>query len=90
MQYLLYPEKKLYICTLFPKNDNLIKIQRIWHPSLKKPISNDIKIYRDKNVIFLTGANMAGKSTLMKSFGIAIYLSHMGFPIAAKNTTISL
>jgi len=33
---------------------------------------------------------MAGKSTFMKSFGIAVYLSHMGFPIAAKNMTISL
>lgn len=28
---------------------------------------------------------MAGKSTLMKSFGIAVYMAHMGFPIAAKN-----
>ncbi|TKB95230.1 hypothetical protein FA046_16625 [Pedobacter cryophilus] len=33
---------------------------------------------------------MAGKSTFMKSFGIAIYLSHMGFPIAAKNMAISV
>ncbi len=28
---------------------------------------------------------MAGKSTLMKSFGVSIYLAHMGFPIAAKS-----
>ena len=27
---------------------------------------------------------MAGKSTLMKSFSIAVYLAHMGFPVAAK------
>lgn len=26
---------------------------------------------------------MAGKSTLMKSFGIAVYMAHMGFPVAA-------
>jgi DNA mismatch repair ATPase MutS len=28
---------------------------------------------------------MAGKSTLMKSIGIALYLGHMGFPVAAKD-----
>src|SRR5690606_32753041 len=43
-----------------------------------------------KNVVFLTGANMAGKSTFMKSFGIAIYLAHMGFPVPATEMTFSV
>ena len=34
-------------------------------------------------MIFLTGANMAGKSTLMKSIGIAVFLAHVGFPVPA-------
>ncbi len=42
------------------------------------------------NVIFLTGANMAGKSTLMKSIGIGMYLAHMGFPVAAKSFDFSV
>lgn len=33
---------------------------------------------------------MAGKSTLMKSFGISIYLAHMGFPIAASHMEFSV
>ena len=33
---------------------------------------------------------MAGKSTFMKSFGIAIYLAHMGFPVAAESMTFSV
>lgn len=33
---------------------------------------------------------MAGKSTLMKSFGVAIYLAHMGFPVAAKAMTFAV
>jgi DNA mismatch repair ATPase MutS len=44
----------------------------------------------DSNVLFLTGANMAGKSTLMKSFGIAVYLAHMGFPVAAAEMEFSV
>jgi len=27
------------------------------------------------NIVFLTGANMAGKSTFMKSLGIALFLA---------------
>lgn len=33
---------------------------------------------------------MAGKSTLMKSFSIAIYLAHMGFPVAANGMEFSV
>jgi DNA mismatch repair ATPase MutS len=33
---------------------------------------------------------MAGKSTFMKSFGIAVYLAHMGFPVAARNLEFSV
>jgi DNA mismatch repair ATPase MutS len=39
--------------------------------------------------MFLTGANMAGKSTIMKTTGVAVYLAHMGFPVAARDMRFS-
>lgn len=75
---------------VLPKEENLIQLEEVWHPWVKKAVANTINIDRFKNVVFLTGANMAGKSTFMKSFGIAIYLAHMGFPIPAKQMTISV
>ena len=33
---------------------------------------------------------MAGKSTFMKSLGIALYLGHMGFPVAAAEMSFSV
>ncbi len=33
---------------------------------------------------------MAGKSTFMKSFGIAVYLAHMGFPVPAAGMKFSV
>lgn len=57
----------------------------VHHPRIDGAISNDVDVTVDKNVFFLTGANMAGKSTLMKSFGIAVYVAHMGFPVAATS-----
>jgi DNA mismatch repair ATPase MutS len=67
-----------------PAKDNLLRVNGLTHPTLKKAVGNDVLLERTRNVIFLTGANMAGKSTLMKSLGIAVYLAHMGFPVSAK------
>jgi DNA mismatch repair ATPase MutS len=57
----------------------------IFHPFLAKPIGNDITVDQNSNVIFLTGANMAGKSTFMKTFAIAVFLAHVGLPVPAES-----
>ncbi len=54
------------------------------------PYANDLQITPDSNIIFLTGANMAGKSTFMKSLGIALYLAHTGLPVAASEMEFSV
>jgi DNA mismatch repair protein MutS len=73
-----------------PKECNELSIQKLYHPAVDNAIGNNLSLDVNCNVIFLTGANMAGKSTLMKSFGIAIYLAHMGFPVAASNMRFSV
>jgi Mismatch repair ATPase (MutS family) len=62
------------------ENMNIIGLR---HPAIRDAVDNTVCFSECENMIFLTGANMAGKSTLMKSVGIALYLAHMGFPIAA-------
>jgi len=64
--------------------DNILRIEGVYHPHLTSPVPNTIQVDRNSNVIFLTGANMAGKSTFMKTFGIALFLAHMGFPVPAE------
>lgn len=61
-----------------------VKIDGLYHPLLASPVDNDVEVGTDKNILFVTGANMAGKSTFMKAFGIAVYLAHMGFPVPAS------
>ena len=60
------------------------------HPAINGAIANDIEMKDGSNVIFLTGANMAGKSTWMKSIAINMYLAHIGFPVAAKSMEFSV
>jgi DNA mismatch repair protein MutS len=62
---------------------NVLKIDSFFHPFLKHPVPNSLSITPQNSLIFLTGANMAGKSTFMKALGICIYLAHTGFPVPA-------
>ena len=63
----------------------VLDVQDLRHPSLKQAVPNHLRFDTAGNTLFLTGANMAGKSTLMKSAGIAVYLAHMGFPLACSS-----
>ncbi|MDR6943064.1 MutS-related protein [Mucilaginibacter pocheonensis] len=66
-----------------------LAIKGLFHPFIADPKSNDIEFNTDKNVCFITGTNMAGKSSLLKAIGIAIYLSQIGFPVPAKSMVTS-
>jgi DNA mismatch repair ATPase MutS len=76
--------------TAYPSSDQFLKAEELQHPTLKKAVGNEISLDQKGNVVFLTGANMAGKSTLMKTVGVSFYLAHMGFPIAAKQMDFSV
>lgn len=75
--------KNLYCAKAYQDSETLFEVKNLRHPRIENAVGNDFIISKDKNLFFLTGANMAGKSTLMKSFGIAVYMAHMGFPVAA-------
>lgn len=78
-------EEKGYTFPVATSNaENLLAVKAIFHPLVKGAVANDLEVTKEGNVLFLTGANMAGKSTFMKSVSIALFLAHMGFPVAAK------
>lgn len=67
-----------------------IEATGLYHPLLQVPVSYDIDMSRDKNFLFLTGANMAGKSTFIKAVGVNVYLAHIGMGVPAKKMQLSL
>mgnify|MGYP000335274684 CR=1 FL=1 len=75
--------------TALPKEDYIIRVDDCRHPGLEKAVANSVSLQLNSNVLFLTGANMAGKSTFMKSFSICVYLAHMGFPVPASAMSFS-
>ncbi len=74
----------------FTNKPNCFYAQGVFHPFLDNPISNDFGFVADRNICFLTGPNMAGKSTFLKAVSISIYLSHLGFPVPAKSMKTSM
>ncbi|WP_255430987.1 hypothetical protein [Pedobacter sp. N36a] len=83
-------ENDFVYATALPGDQMVLNMQAFRHPGLRNGIANNLHLTKDRNVLFLTGANMAGKSTFMKSMGIAVYLAHMGFPVAAKSMVFSV
>lgn len=73
-----------------PREKNMFSATELRHPAIDGAVGNNIEMKDGSNVIFLTGANMAGKSTWMKSIGINMYLAQIGFPVAARSMEFSI
>ena len=60
------------------------------HPLLHRNIvvKNDICIKDSPNLLIVTGANMAGKSTYLRTIGINFLLSCIGAPVCAEKLTV--
>ncbi len=72
---------------VFPKINKklqLIKATNLGHPLLKRSqrINNDFTI-EDQQFFIITGANMAGKSTFLRTVSLSIVMANIGLPVCA-------
>mgnify|MGYP001597844085 FL=1 len=67
-----------------------VKANGLFHILLPEPVAYDVELSPKTNFLFLTGANMAGKSTFIKSVGVATYLAHVGMGVPAKQMQLSV
>jgi DNA mismatch repair ATPase MutS len=67
-----------------------IAAEGLYHILLQTPVGYHLEMSHENNFIFLTGANMAGKSTFIKSVGLAVYLAHIGMAVPAKSMELTL
>jgi DNA mismatch repair ATPase MutS len=72
------------------KQDAIMKAVGLGHPLLnsEKRIDNDFKIY-DQEFFIVTGANMAGKSTFLRTVSLSIVMANVGLPVCAKSCIYS-
>ncbi len=80
---------KLQMPTFIDNDLPQLEAENLYHLMLEEPISYNVQLNPSKNFLFLTGANMAGKSTFIKACGTAVYLAHTGMGVPATKMKLS-
>lgn len=55
------------------------------HPLVESAVANPVELDQQRRVLFLTGPNMAGKTTYLRAFATALYLAHLGMGVPARS-----
>jgi DNA mismatch repair ATPase MutS len=84
--------QKLGLC--FPEfvdqQEPLVEAHKLYHILLSTPTPYDVELNPGNNFLFLTGANMAGKSTFIKAVGSTVFLAHLGMGVPAESMRLTL
>jgi len=69
------------------ESDLIVQTTAMGHPLINESecIANDILIGKDRSIVIITGANMAGKSTFLRSMGVNLILALNGAVVCAKS-----
>lgn len=68
-----YLEEVKYYCIPVFNNENKISFDKLYHPLLKGAISNSLNDIQKS--VLITGSNMSGKTTFIKTLGVNIILA---------------
>ena len=68
-----------------------LSAQEIGHPLIadETRVNNDFTLTGTAKIGLVTGSNMAGKSTFLRSLGVNIVLAQMGAPVCAQSLVLS-
>lgn len=74
----------------FPEISNtgvIVKAQNLRHPLMKEErcVPNPVNIEKIASFVVITGANMAGKSTYLRTVGVNLLLANTGLPVFADS-----
>ncbi|MBC8004168.1 MAG: hypothetical protein H7X84_01750, partial [Verrucomicrobia bacterium] len=70
---------------------SLIQAENLGHPLIAedKRIDNNFALNKDERVVIITGANMAGKSTFLRTLGVNLILASQGCRVCASAFSFS-
>jgi len=80
-----------YVFPEITKKNNYVHFESLGHPLIKSNnrVCNDFHSDGHGDVVMITGSNMAGKSTFLRTVGINIVLALAGSPCCANNGLVS-
>src|SRR5690606_24801496 len=69
----------------------VMEAKSLAHPLLgRQAVGNDFSIGRTEKLYLLTGANMTGKSTFIRTIGVNLILAYLGLPLRAQSARLPL
>lgn len=90
MATMRYNEPQSTDAEIVESNEVVYEAKGVYHPFLgENAVRNDFSI-KDRNYYIITGANMAGKSTFLRSVGINYILAMCGMPVFAEKMKVSV
>ena len=71
-------------------NSQELNLKKAYNPLIDKDVvvKNDVILDNKGNSLIITGPNTGGKTVLLKTVGLCVYLSHLGFYIPALEESI--
>lgn len=80
-----------FVFPIITEDNYRIEFQSIGHPLMKahQRICNDFTLVERGYVVIITGSNMAGKSTFLRTVGCNLILAMMGAPCCASASKIA-
>ncbi len=87
----LHFDQPEWVFPVITENHFSIEATALGHPLINpnKRVNNFINIHRRGEIMIVTGSNMAGKSTYLRSVGINVILAMAGAPVCAKYFSVS-
>ncbi|HEV2150615.1 MAG TPA: hypothetical protein VGR37_24670 [Longimicrobiaceae bacterium] len=76
-------ERWLHMPEVLDEGPPRVEAEGLYHPRVEHAVGNPLRIGPDARLLFLTGPNMAGKSTYLKAAGIAVFLAQLGMGVPA-------
>ena len=81
-----------YVLPNLSSDANRFAARKLGHPLLKpdSKVCNDFELGEGQKIVILTGSNMAGKSTFLRTIGVNLCLAYAGAPVNADKLDTSL
>lgn len=67
----------------------LLDADDVFHPFVEDPVTNGVHLSGGEPMVFLTGPNMAGKTTYLRSVSLVVFLAQVGMGVPASRARLT-
>ncbi len=87
----LFPETRFPELHAADGTTPVFHAEDLGHPllPLKSRVRNDVSLAAERDILLITGSNMSGKSTLLRTVGISVVLAMAGGPVDARHMSLA-